>query len=831
MRNFILLTIILFLYLIMSLQDGIKIDNIKFQKVNINSISIKLNSKLTLKIKEVDIPTSNDPVELSNIDTIFDRVKSIFNFFELIEVNKIVFKDNTYKISFVDNALYIINNRFEILLELQREQNIIKANIPLLYVNIEDINIWGKLEYDLSSNNISANGYFRAYGIEGKFKANKIDEKISLNIYDANSTSISKLVKKFGLKSKIEDWIIKKTQAKFYNLVNFDISGDIIDDKFKVDLASINGKLLAQDAFVDFRQGVKPIKTELLTIFYRDKGLEFGLKNPTYMDKNITYGKVTIEDIGGKKPYLTIFLDVTSRFDNKIHQILKGYNINIPITQLQGLTRAKLEIGVNLKSKKVEVVGDFNLSKGRVAIKKLQLDIQKGNISYANKEVKLKNIILKNRLYKSILNGKVDIKKSLATLELSRLNFYHKKFKISNIKVPFSIYYKKFLVDIPLLETQIYKKRDKMVFDFKNLSKIKKYIKGLKKVDGGKVKIITKDFKRFDINGEIKRDDCFMYENRGVCNTIIPINGKFYKSNLTLNLFGKKIIYKSSNDSLNVKNIHIDLNKLITTTKANSTSKFEKFGIVGKNSQIKYNSYRLLTDRYNISIDKDNLVFRGFSGNKTIYLEKNRDNISIDAKDINDKILHPLINFNSLKGGKYTLYLDGIINGKIDGEIRIVGGILDKFKTYNNLVAFANTIPALITLSNPGFNDNGYKIREGVVEYSIDKNILRFKSIKIIGESSTIIGAGSINLKTQKIKIDLAVQVAREIGNIISKIPLVGYILVGDDKSMAIGLSITGDLKNPKVDTHTIKNMVELPFSILERLLKTPSNLLKIKSK
>jgi len=826
-RNFILLTIILFLYLIMSLQDGIKIDNIKFQKVNINSISIKLNSKLTLKIEEINIPTSNDPVELSNIDIIFDRVKSIFNFFEFIEVNKIVFKDNIYKISFVNDALYIINNKFEIFLKLKRDNSIIKADISLLYIKKEDINIWGVVEYNLDNDDIYVNGSFRAYDIEGKFKANKIDKKISLNIYNANSTSISKLVKRFGLKSKIEDWIIKKTQAKFYNLVDFNISGDIKNDKFKVDLASINGKLLAQDAFVNFRKGVKPVKTELLTILYRDNGLEFRLKNPTYMDKSIKYGKVTIEGIGIKKPYLTVFLDVVSRFDNKIQQILKAYNIKIPIIQLKGLTKANLKIGVNLKSKKVEVEGDFNISKGRVAIKKLKLDIKKGHISYVNREVKLKNIILKNGLYKGVLNGKINLKKSLAILELNRLTFYHKKFKISNIKVPFNIYYKNFLVDIPLLETQIYKKRNKMVFDFKNLLKVKRYIKDLKNIDGGKVKISTKDFNRFTINGEIKRDDCFMYERIGICNTIIPINGEFYKSNLTLNLFNNKIIYKSSDDSLKVDNIHINLNKLILTTKSNSKNRFKKFSIIGKHSQIKYNNYKLLTDKYNIAIDEDNLIFRGFNRDKTIYLEKSGNKIFIDAMDIDDRVLHPLINFNSLKGGKYSLYVDGTIGSQINGEIEIIGGILSKFKAYNNLVAFINTIPALITLSKPGFNDNGYKIKEGIVKYSIDGEILRFKSIKIVGESSTIVGAGVINLKTKKIKIDLAVQVAREIGNIISKIPLVGYILVGDNKSMAIGLSISGDLNNPRIDTHTIKNMVELPFAILERLLKTPSNLLQ----
>jgi P2-related tail formation protein len=87
------------------------------------------------------------------------------------------------------------------------------------------------LEYNLKNNNVSANGYFRGYQISGKFKAKKIDKRISLKIYDVNTTSISKLVKRFKLKSKIEDWIIKKSKAKFYQLKDFNISGTIIDNR------------------------------------------------------------------------------------------------------------------------------------------------------------------------------------------------------------------------------------------------------------------------------------------------------------------------------------------------------------------------------------------------------------------------------------------------------------------------------------------------------------------------------------------------------------------------------------------------------------------------
>ena len=59
----------------------------------------------------------------------------------------------------------------------------------------------------------------------------------------------------------------------------------------------------------------------------------------------------------------------------------------------------------------------------------------------------------------------------------------------------------------------------------------------------------------------------------------------------------------------------------------------------------------------------------------------------------------------------------------------------------------------------------------------------------------------------------------------ISKIPLAGYILVGDEKRPSVTVKISGDLLNPKVENSTVKEVITLPFAILLRTLALPLHL------
>ena len=140
-------------------------------------------------------------------------------------------------------------------------------------------------------------------------------------------------------------------------------------------------------------------------------------------------------------------------------------------------------------------------------------------------------------------------------------------------------------------------------------------------------------------------------------------------------------------------------------------------------------------------------------------------------------------------------------------------------------MALINTIPALATFKSPGFNNKGFKIEQGIVKFTIiNSNKLIFDSVFIEGKSATISGDGVIDLANKKIDIDLAIQTAKPIDNFINSIPVVGYIITGDDKSiMTVGLHIGGTLDKPKAETHAIKDVLMLPFNLIKRTINGKS--------
>jgi len=197
----------------------------------------------------------------------------------------------------------------------------------------------------------------------------------------------------------------------------------------------------------------------------------------------------------------------------------------------------------------------------------------------------------------------------------------------------------------------------------------------------------------------------------------------------------------------------------------------------------------------------------------------------IQALRVKDKLLHPLINFKGLKGGRYSLKKEGDPDRVMKGRIIIEGGVLSDFKAYSNTLALINTIPALATLHSPGFSKKGFKIKEGVIEYTMTPEKITFTSVYLKGNSATVVGKGDVYLESGKLDIDLAILTVRELGSIVGKIPLLGYILMGEDNSMTVGLKVTGTLNDPKVRTSVAEDILTLPFRILKRTLTSPAHL------
>eukprot|EP01022_Parablepharisma_sp_SALTPOND_P012749 TRINITY_DN16565_c0_g1_i1.p1 TRINITY_DN16565_c0_g1~~TRINITY_DN16565_c0_g1_i1.p1 ORF type:complete len:369 (-),score=42.06 TRINITY_DN16565_c0_g1_i1:72-1088(-) len=268
-----------------------------------------------------------------------------------------------------------------------------------------------------------------------------------------------------------------------------------------------------------------------------------------------------------------------------------------------------------------------------------------------------------------------------------------------------------------------------------------------------------------------------------------------------------------------VKNIDLDIDD--KNGEDDATEEFD-FELFAHNSNIFYNGKKLLATRYKAKAEDSELFLDLKYKDGEFEVKRDRDlNVSVAGRRLNDEFINAVLDTNITKGGEF------FVNGKtkkegLVGVVDINGTTLTNMAAINNLLAFFNTIPSLATLKSPGFNEEGYKIEKGVITYTYKDNIIKLDSIYLDGKSMDVIGSATIDTQKGTIDMPLEISVMKNLSSIIDAIPIVNYILLGDDKAMSIGVKIEGDMKDPKVSTHTLKDIATSPLNIIKRTLETP---------
>jgi len=872
LRNTLIFFIVIFTALFFWLKAGITADRLTLGHYEIDGLYIKLDKKLTLKAKNIIIPKSKADPSFKNVDKTFDTIKYLFTFFDYIELEKIHFDNNELKVIFADNILYVTSDDYEIAGNIERVGEKLVADVSLLYIKKDDINIIGQLTYDLKHDRLETKGTFDAYHIKGDFDATKEDSTVVFVINSEPFSDLRTVINKFSLKPSIKSWIVDKVKAKKYALHYLSGKGKIGKEGFKIDFDALRGEILFEDVQIYYKEKLAPVLAPSFLLNYRNGGLYFDLKEPTYKNRSLKGSKVAITDLVGKKPTILILdLHIRSQIDSVVQEILKAYKLNIPVRQKGERSKLDIKIDIPLKksAKKITVLVNADVGKGEVVYDQIKLPILKGNvkydsrkkesivvkaelqkgvaliyktklpvisgnITYAKSLVGLKKVHIKESWYDGKVDGKTNLKTKRADLKFDAkhvsIGDEEKFFVLKNRTLPLHLEYKKNVtVDIPSLKLKIINQPKEMLIQLEEIEKIKPYLKNIGlQIDGGKLDIRTKEFKTYTFKGELKRRSCFFYDKENLCHTKVPCNGTVTKNGFDFYAFDKRLHFNVEKSRLTLKNLNIDLKQFLASRdKIQKKSKVKRLVIIGKKSKLRYGKYRLVTDSYDIEIKPNgNIKALGSLDGDIIKFSRKGKQLFIQALRVKDKLLHPLIHFKGLKKGRYSLKISGDPDKVMKGHIIVEGGTLSNFKAYNNTLAFINTIPALATLSSPGFSEKGFKIKEGVIEYRMIGERIIFDSVYIKGRSATIVGKGEINIKKKTINMKLAIQTARELGSFVGNLPLLGYILMGKDKSMTVGLKITGTLDKPKVQTTAAQDILTLPLQILKRTIESPAHII-----
>ena len=156
-----------------------------------------------------------------------------------------------------------------------------------------------------------------------------------------------------------------------------------------------------------------------------------------------------------------------------------------------------------------------------------------------------------------------------------------------------------------------------------------------------------------------------------------------------------------------------------------------------------------------------------------------------------------------------------------NGKIKKTGiGILSKILTFLNFFKWHE-----FWIKDIQVNGMPYKSLTG--DFYIKNGILSTDNLFLDGNSMKISAVGNIDTIKGNVDMKLGVQPLGTVDTVVSNIPVIGYILGGDNKSIVTAyFEMKGNIKDPSVKPIPIESLGNGIMGIFKRLLTYPGHLI-----
>lgn len=835
--TFLAILFTLLLYFFFILQKGININTLEFGSVNIEQLYIKLDKKLILQAKNITISknTSHSQFQPDLLSGLTQKIYFLEMFFEQIDLQNIQANDSVFAISYENNRFYFDTPYATLNANIKKQPN---ENIDIFYINSLDfknfdLHIKGLASMQMPRGNFTFNGDFVTYGLNGNLNVTIAKNELKYEIKNAKALSINNFMDAIeqisGLPREIREWIDLKITAKSYELDylrgKFDISNE------NMYLNEIKAKAKAKSVVVNFDKKAKPAKADQVDVLLENGTLYFTLIKPTYNDKKLDGSKLNIHHIfDSQKSGLVLNIKANTKFDSEVNNILKAYDIDVPVQQLKGNSKGNLILNMFFDPFSISTKADFTANDSQVDIGGLLANLNKATITMNNDNLDINVSGFDANFLKANAVAKFDLRDQSVKVNANNL--------FINIKDIININDTNASLDINFGSNLKIKEKQKGIFiqiDKESkiiLSKPNEIIpylafsKQLGIKDFNQTIIDTIDFNKF----KIKIDDLYFD-----LPLFLKDKSKFEKTSLNIdiddqNITGsttdKKITFNTTPNLININLNGLDINATSYINDQNQSKSDFDLVMKAKDTSIILNEKKIDLDLLDISKIISTIKLNAILTHGGMIKSQLKDqSFVLNIKKITDQTMNSLFGANTFKNGTFELEAKGKDTQHFKGQLNITDTYLMEYKLYNQLLSFLDTIPSLLSLKTPDFNENGFAIKKGKARFTRNENEIKFEGIELLGSSADIIGHGNINLKSKEINFDLELRFLKAATNVIGKIPLVGQIILGKDRSLSTLIKVNGTLDTPKYSTQIIQDTLLTPFKIIRNILQVPLDL------
>lgn len=242
-----------------------------------------------------------------------------------------------------------------------------------------------------------------------------------------------------------------------------------------------------------------------------------------------------------------------------------------------------------------------------------------------------------------------------------------------------------------------------------------------------------------------------------------------------------------------------------------------KLYLEAKDSALRYENWIAPVDEIIISTDHNKVKADFTHGNGVANLDFYDNIIKFRANNFSGNFINLVAGKTIVEGGLFSA--KGLYKNKVlRGEVEMQNTIFKNFATLQNVIALIDTIPSLIVFKKPGLGADGYEINHGRITFNLNDEYLGLKRIDLVGSSIDVLGSGIIKLEDKSIDIALNISTIKALSEVLNKIPIVGYLLLGKEGKISTGVVIKGTLDEPTSDVSIAEDIISAPFKIIQRI-------------
>ena len=858
------------------LSEGVKIERLNVAGIKIAGLYLKLNKKLALNIERLELSAdsaSDSEPEISDIANMIKRAILVSSFFEKLTIENIVYGESggesksesstesaaaePLSVHF-DGESYRINLPYiAALFRLTNDKNDIFLDIDLLRVKNENLDLKGRVLYHKKGN-------IFAFDIDSYIN-NRADNVLSLRgetdfkrlfvVADSSVLHAIDILEPYIkiLDTDIHEWIFKRTtfktlQLKTAHLALKNIRAKNIEKDIVQNLYALGE---AEGVALRFEDSLPQVIAPKVSVRFADSRIAFAAKDANY-DGFSAEAAAQISDFFATQTRLDLHIALkNAMLDSRALALLNAYDIALPFAQKDGTAEGQIEISFLLPTGnlgvKVTPKGTFHAQNSTIDLSGAEIFAKRADITLDGDTIEVTGAARFGEMLDSPLRLKIDTAKKLMDIEakptLLRLGeaenaifdfggvnlFATADFSGENFSIALKNY------DINAIFS------DKIHITVADFGKVLAHspLLRLLGIKHGSLRVETADFTDIALFAKLSALAYPLYNLNGTQITEIALNGRFKDEKLTIEDASKRldatISLKDSHIALGAKNALIDIDEVLSSNiplfakmredTPNAAAKNQtRILISAKNVVLKLFAHQIALDEGMLNTTAGGFIANGSNKNGIANLILNNGIIRIDANNFNDEFINKLVGKEVVKSGTFGLY--GVYRGKrFLGDVSIKNTSVTNLASLQNIITLIDAIPSLVVFKLPGFSTSGYEIEDASIRVGVDSEFAALEKISVNGSSVDIEGSGVIDLKSSEMDMDLDLSTLKSLSSILNKIPVIGYILLGDDGKITTTLKVTGKLDNPKTEISILKDATRAPVDIVKRVF-TPFQIL-----